>query len=80
MRISYYFFAHFQNFTKILTQIFEILIIHKPSLGSRKLPQKYGPNHFSRFDVFWNQTNKQTSKVYIYDIDNRVRLKLKLIE
>ena len=35
------FFAHFQNFTKIKTfktQIFEILVIYKPSLGSREVP------------------------------------------
>ena len=31
---------------------------------------KFGPDRFSRFDVYWTQTNrptsKQTSKVYIY--------------
>jgi len=36
-----------------------------------KAPQKIGPERFSRFDVYWKQTNKkhkdtQTSKVYIY--------------
>ena len=43
-------------------QIFEILIIHKPSLWSRDVPQKIGPDRFSRFDVYWIQTNKQTPK------------------
>ena len=43
-------------------QFFEILIIHKPSLGSREIPQKIGPDRVSRFDVYWIQTDKQTNK------------------
>ena len=44
-------------------------IIHKPSLGSREVPQKFGPDRYSRFDVFFGykqknrQTNKQTDKL-----------------
>ena len=34
-------------------------MIHKPSLESHK---KYGPDRFSRFDVYWIQTNRQTPK------------------
>ena len=37
---------------------------HKPSLGSRGLTKKCGPDRFSHFDVFfWIQTKKLTSKV-----------------
>ena len=38
----------------------ENLVIHEPSLGSREIPQKFGPDRFSRFDVYWIQTDKQT--------------------
>ena len=38
-------------------QIFEILIIHKPFLGSHS---KFGPDRFSRFDVL--DTNGQTDR------------------
>ena len=42
---------------------FEISIIHKPSLGSREIPQKkIGPDRFSRFDAYWIQTNKHPEK------------------
>ena len=51
-------------------QIFLILIIHKPFLGSRDVPQKFGPDRFSRFDVYWIQTNRQlpgqTDKINLY--------------
>ena len=40
-------------------QIFENLIIHKPSLGSSDDPQKFGPDRFSRFEVYWIQTERQ---------------------
>ena len=43
-------------------QIFEILIIHKPSLGSLDVPQKIGPDRFSRFDFYWIQTDRQTDR------------------
>jgi len=48
-------------FTKIKTQIFKISIIHKPSLGSLDVPQKFGPDRFSSFDVYWIQTDRQTT-------------------
>ena len=44
----------------LMEENLENLIIHKPSLGSREIPQKFGPDRFSRFDVYWIQTNKQT--------------------
>ena len=37
-------------------------MIHKFFLGSREIPQKFGPNRFSRFDINRIQTNKQTNK------------------
>ena len=50
------------------TQILEIFIIHKHFLGPREVHTKFGAVRFSRFDVYWIQTNKQTdthtSKVY----------------
>ena len=52
----------FLKFSKIefgWRQIFENLIIHKPSLGSREIPQ-FGPDRLSRFDVYCIQTNRQT--------------------
>ena len=46
----------------------------KPSLGSREVPQKNGPDRFSRFDVYWIQTDRQTDncKVYIQKVHVRV--------
>ena len=28
--------------------------------------KKFGPDRFSRFDVYWIQTNKQTDKTNLY--------------
>ena len=50
------------NFSR---QNFSILTIHKPSLGSCEVPQKFGPDRFSRFVVYRIRKDKQTSKVYI---------------
>ena len=36
------------------------------SSGNVSNHAKIGPDRFSRFDVYWSQTNRQTSKVYIY--------------
>ena len=49
----------------MLRQIFEISIIHKPSRGSREVPQKFEPDRLIRFDVYF-KTNKQTPKQSIY--------------
>ena len=49
--------------------VFDIFTIHKPSLGLREIPQKFGPDRFSRFDVHWIQnmtTDKQTDKPNLY--------------
>ena len=45
-----------------LRQTLEILIIHKPSLVSCEVPQKWVPDRFSRSDVYLDTTRK---KVYI---------------
>ena len=48
-------------------QIFEILIIHKPSLlpcGHVMSHKKFGPDRFSRFDVYWIQTDRQAKFIY----------------
>ena len=34
--------------------------------------KKFGPDQFSRFDVYWRQTNKQTYKPNLY-IDNQIK-------
>ena len=48
-------------------QIFEILTIYITFPGDMLSPtQNLGPDRFSRFDVYWIQTNRQTSKVYKY--------------
>ena len=44
----------------------KFLTIHKPSLGPCEVPQKFGPDRFSRFDVYRLQTNKQTSNIDVY--------------
>ena len=39
------------------------LTVRKPSLGSCELAlQNLGHDRFSRFDIYWPQTNKQTNK------------------
>ena len=37
-------------------------MVLKPSLESLDVPQKFGPDRFSRFDVYWIQTDRQTDK------------------
>ena len=64
------FCVHFKTKKKKISRIFKknfkIFIIHKPSLGLRDVPQKFGPDRLSRFDVYWIQTNKQTDKPNLY--------------
>ena len=55
----------FQNLMKVefcWRKIFENLIIHKPSLDHVMSHTKFGPDRFSRFDVYWIQTKKQTDR------------------
>ena len=58
---------------KLKTQIFQILIIHKPSLGSREVPHKIWARSVQ---PFWRlfDTNKQTNK-----IDRQVKFIYRLI-
>ena len=48
---------------------FENLIIHKLPWGHARSHKKFGPDRFSRFDVYWIQTDKQTdrqtSQIYV---------------
>ena len=56
-------FREFSNLMKIefcWRQIFEILIIHKPSWGHVRSRTKCGPHRFSRFNVYWTQTDSYT--------------------
>ena len=46
----------------LLETNFEKSIIHKPSPGSPRFRKKCGPDQFSRFDVNWIKTDKQTDK------------------
>ena len=46
----------------LLKSYFRNSIIHIPSLGSREVPQQILPDRFSRFDVYWIQTDKQSDK------------------
>ena len=41
---------------------FVILSIHYSSLGSCEAHTKLGPDQFSRFDVYWFQTDRQTPR------------------
>ena len=39
--------------------------------------KKFGPDRFSRFDVYWIQTNKQTDKPNLYiDEDDIIKLQM----
>ena len=64
-------FADFQElnfFTKLKTfktHFFKIFIIHKPSLGSRYVPQKIWARSVQPFERLLD-TNKQTDKPNLY--------------
>ena len=47
--------------------------------GHVRSHEKFGPDRFSRFDVYWIQTNKQTDKPNLY-IDLIYRSKIYLFE
>ena len=50
------------------THLFEILSIHKPSLGSCEVRTKFGPSLFSRCDIYLilKQTNRQAARYSIF--------------
>ena len=59
-------YVDFQNLMKIefcWRLIFKILITHKPFPCHARSYTKFGPDRFSRFDVYWIQTDRQTEKV-----------------
>ena len=37
-------------------------IVNEFSLGSCEVPNKFWPDRFSRFDVYWIQTNRKTNR------------------
>ena len=58
-------FRAFSTFTRIKTfkhKFLKFWSFNKPSLGSVRSHAKFGPDRFSRFDVYWVQTNKQSNK------------------
>ena len=59
-------FSKFNENLIYLEAIFEILIIHKPSLGSHGVTQKIWADRFSRFDIYWIQTDKHPDKQSIF--------------
>ena len=68
--MSYLLRVLFKNLMKIefwCRQIFKILIIHKPSLWSRDVPQNIlGPIGSAVLTfIGYKQTDKQTSQIYI---------------
>ena len=58
--------------------IFEILIIHKPSLGSYEVPHKIWARSVQFFNVYWIQTNRQTPRQAKYRRRRLFSLKLVL--
>ena len=65
--------------------IFENSIVNKPSLGSPRVPQKILTKRFSRFDVFWIQTDRQTNRqgkylCRLFVEDTRMKIRLTVCE
>ena len=56
--------AHFQKKSNYFLGFFKIIMFHKRSWGLVRSNSKFGPDRFSRFDVYLIQTDGQTSKVY----------------
>ena len=56
-----------KKFWKFLSFI-NLLCVHV------RLHKKFGSDQFSRFDVYWIQTNKQTSKVYMGYITHLIQM------
>ena len=52
----------------MLRQLFSILIIRIPSLGSGEVPQQIWPGRFSRFYVYRLKTNRKACKLYTKDV------------
>ena len=42
--------------------------------GHARLLKKFGPDRFSRFEVYWIQTNKQTPKPNLYININNIHM------
>ena len=67
-------FRGFSKFSKtefFQWQIFENSIVHKPSLGSCEIPQKFWPDRFSRFDVIgYKWTDRQPNRQLKFKVQN----------
>ena len=57
--------ADFQEF-KFLKHIFKCLSIINLPCGHVMSHKKFGPDRYSRVDVYWMQTNKQTDNPNLY--------------
>ena len=60
-------FKIFKNFTKIKTfkhKFLKFLLFINLPWGYVMSHKKFGPDRFSRFDVYWIQTNRQAKFIY----------------
>jgi len=61
-------FKNLNFFTKLKTfktHFFKFLSFINLPCGHVMFLKKFGPDRFCRFDVYWIQTNRQTSQIYI---------------
>ena len=62
-------FVDFQNFQKsnyVRGKFLKLRLSINIPWGNVRSCKIFGPYRFCRFDVYWSQIEKQTSKVYIY--------------
>ena len=69
--IFFHAFSKFYKIKKLLIQIFEILSFINLPWGHERCHKKCGPDRFSRVDVYWIQTNRQTPRQakFIYRLE-----------
>jgi len=58
--------ANFQEFNFFKLKTLKFLTLINLPCGHVISHKKFGPDRFSRFDVYWIQTNKQTDKPNLY--------------
>ena len=56
-------FSKFPENQTFLETNFEIQSVHKPLLESCEVPQKIGLDRFTRSDVYWIHTDKQSINI-----------------
>ena len=59
--LNFNFFSKFFKINNFLTHIFVILSIQTLPLGHVRSHTKIRPDRLTRFDVYWIQSDKQTS-------------------